>query len=190
VTHLTPDEFVDAADGILGAARRQHVDACELCRRELDTVVDMLRSGAAGPVPEPSPLFWDHFSARVRDAIAAEPSPRRTSWSDWLGWPALAPMAGLAILVLAIVATLPGNLAAPVGDDRPSVDLSAAGDVTMDAEWRALAEVVGPLDWDTAVEAGLVTAPGAADVAMLDLSSDERRELSRLMASELAPPES
>jgi hypothetical protein len=88
------------------------------------------------------------------------------------------------------VAGLPGNRAVPDGDDRQSVDLSAAGDVTMDAEWRALAEVVGPLDWDTAVEAGLVTAPGAADVAMLDLSSDERRELSRLVATELAPPES
>ena len=60
----------------------------------------------------------------------------------------------------------------------------------MDAEWGALAELVGPLDWDTAVEAGLVTAPGAAEAAMLDLSSDERRELSRLVATELAPPES
>ncbi len=190
MTHLTPDEFVDAADGILSAARLQHVDACALCRRELETVVDMLRAGAAGPVPEPSPLFWDHFSARVRKAIAAEPSPRQTSWSDWLRWPVLVPLAGLAILVIAIVAALPGNLPAPVGDDRQSVDLSAAGDVTIDAEWRALAEVVGPLDWDTAVEAGLVTAPGAADLAMLDLSSDERRELSRLVATELAPPES
>ena len=74
MTHLAPDEFVDAADGVLSAARLQHVDACGLCRCELETVVDMLRAGAAGPVPEPSPLFWDHFSARVRKAIAAEPS--------------------------------------------------------------------------------------------------------------------
>ena len=190
MTHLTPDEFVDAADGILGAARLQHVDACDLCSRELEAVVVMLRAGAAGPVPEPSPLFWDHFPARVRNAIAAEPSPCRTPWSAWLRWPALVPFAALAILMIAIVAGLPGNRAVPVGDDRQSIDLSAAGDVTMDAEWRALAEVVGPLDWDTAVEAGLVTAPGAADVAMLDLSSDERRELSRLVATELAPPES
>ena len=190
MTHLAPDEFVDAAEGSLDAARLQHLDGCGLCRRELESLVGVLRAGAGGPVPDPSPLFWDHFSARVRNAIAAEPSPRQSWWSDWLRGPALVPLAGLAMLVIAIVASLPGNLAAPGGDDRQSIDLSAAGDVTMDAEWGALAELVGPLDWDTAVEAGLVTAPGAAEAAMLDLSSDERRELSRLVATELAPPES
>jgi hypothetical protein len=190
VTHLTPDEFVDAAEGVLDAVRLRHVHACESCRRELEAVIDALAAGAEGPVPEPSPLFWDHFSARVRNAIAAEPAPLRTSWSDWLRWPALVPIAGLTILVIAIVAALPGKLATPVADIGQNVDLSTVGDVTMDAEWRALAEVVGPLDWDAAVEAGLVTGPGSADLAMLDLSSDERRELSRLVATELAPPES
>ena len=36
-------------------------------------------------VPEPSPLFWDHLSARVRDAVAAEPA--RRWWSGVRSWP-------------------------------------------------------------------------------------------------------
>ena len=131
--------------------------------------------------------------ARVRNAIAAEPAPPQTWWPGWLRWSVLVPLGGLAALVLAIVASLPGNLAAPVdnrADERPSVDLSSPGEVSVDAEWRALAELVGPLDWDTAAAAGLIVTPGAADAAMLDLTSDERRELSRLVATELGPPES
>ena len=31
---------------------------------------------AAGEVPEPSPLFWNDLSARVRDAVAEEPIDR------------------------------------------------------------------------------------------------------------------
>ena len=49
-----------------------------------------------------------------------------------------------------------------------------------------LAELVGPLDWETAGAAGLALAPGDAELGVLDLSDDERRELSRLIAGELA----
>ena len=57
-----------------------------------------------------------------------------------------------------------------------------------DTEWRALAELVGPLDWEAASEAGLALAPGDADRAVLDLDDAERRELSRLVATELLVP--
>ena len=38
---------------------------------------------AAGEVPEPSPLFWNHLSARVRDAVAVEPIPRAWWMTYW-----------------------------------------------------------------------------------------------------------
>ena len=90
MTHLTPDEFVDAADGTLETGRLRHVEQCERCRQRLETLVEALQMGAAGPVPEPSPLFWEHFSARVRNAIAAEPAPPQTWWPGWLRWSVLA----------------------------------------------------------------------------------------------------
>ena len=48
-----------------------------------------MSTAAQAEVPEPSPLFWDHFSARVRDAVAAEGAPRRAAlfgWSGVSGW--------------------------------------------------------------------------------------------------------
>ena len=64
-THLRSDEFVDALDGTLGADRLEHLASCASCRDEL-TGVQALMSDVktAGTMPEPSPLFWDHFSAR------------------------------------------------------------------------------------------------------------------------------
>ena len=34
--HLRPDEFVDAMDGALAAARGDHLEHCAECRAELD----------------------------------------------------------------------------------------------------------------------------------------------------------
>ncbi len=41
----------------------------------------MMSVAAEVEVPEPSPLFWDHLSARVGEAVAAEQAPRR-SWIE------------------------------------------------------------------------------------------------------------
>ena len=40
--------------------------------RELDDIVN--RVSNALDVPEPSPLFWEHFPDRVRAAVQAEPA--------------------------------------------------------------------------------------------------------------------
>jgi hypothetical protein len=63
---------------------------------------------------------------------------------------------------------------------------AADDDAVDDGEWSALAELVGPLDWEAAGAAGLSLAPGDTELELLDLTPDERRELSRLIAGELA----
>lgn len=192
MTHLTPGEFVDAAEGTIDAERLRHLDDCEACRRELVSLVRVMRDAGEGPVPEPSPLFWEHFSARVRDAVREEAS--RTSWRpQWLRGPALVPLSACAAVVLVVVATLPWfaprtpnpspmAVASPASAPAPAADDSAAADT----EWQVLAELVGPLDWDTANAAGLSVSPGDAERAVSDLDDEERRELSRLIAGELA----
>ncbi len=47
-----------------------------------------------------------------------------------------------------------------------------------------LADLVGEIDLDTATAAGVV-APGVADQAVLQLTADEQRELTRLLNAEL-----
>ena len=77
------------------------------------------------------------------------------------------------------VDTLPAPAAStPTADDPPvdSID---------EREWSVLAELVGPLDWDAAEAAGLTLSPGDTELAVHELSDEERRELSRLIAGEL-----
>jgi hypothetical protein len=191
MSHLTPVELVDAAEGALEIRRLQHLQTCASCRRELDALAGKMRDAGEGPVPEPSPLFWEHFSARVREAVAVEAAAAQASW-----WPrswrlnTVAPFAALAGLVLVIVASINwGGAPVPgagLATEGPNVDLAGVDSPSEETEWHALAEMVGPLDWDVAGEAGLTLLPGDADLAMLDLSDDERRELSLLVTSELS----
>jgi hypothetical protein len=188
VTHLTPDELVDAAEGTLDGRRLHHIAICKSCRRELDALAGVMHDAAPLPVPEPSPLFWDHFSARVRAAIEAEGVSRdRASWHHWLGWRTLLPAAAAAAVVLAFAASVPRIVAGPpknVGAAEGRDPIGQVPEVFSEGEWGALADIVGSLDWETAAEAGLTLAPGDADAAMLDLDDDERRELSHLVTTE------
>jgi hypothetical protein len=191
MTHLTPVECVDAAEGTLEAGRLGHLDRCETCRREVDRLARLARAAAEGPVPEPSPLFWEHFSARVGAAVRAEGVPAPPGWSAWLRRPALVPLAALAALIVAVVAPLAPTVPAPAppavtASDDPPFAAPATERMASDLEWRALAEIVGPLDWETAEAAGLAVMPGETERAVADLDEGERRELSRLIAGELS----
>ncbi len=63
--HLTPEEFVDLAEGARAEASAPHLQACDACRRQLAELRATMSAAADIDAPEPSPLFWDHFSARV-----------------------------------------------------------------------------------------------------------------------------
>jgi hypothetical protein len=110
--HLTPDELIDSRDRQLAPARQAHADACVVCRTKLAELDEVLRDVAAADVPEPSPLFWDHLSARIRERVAHEPPPAPardnplSRLTDWLtGWSA-APRWAFAAVVLVLCASL------------------------------------------------------------------------------------
>ena len=56
--------------------------------------------------PEPSPLFWDHFSARVRDAVAAEAVRRRSWFGDWNWTQLLTTVSAGAVAALLVAVAL------------------------------------------------------------------------------------
>jgi hypothetical protein len=198
MTHLTPGELVDALEGVLAPERQAHVDACAVCRREAASLSSTLGQARQAGVPEPSPLFWEYFSSRVRDAVAADATaPAAWGWRPSLSWRIVVPIAGLAMVVAALIVAMPRPETQPTRRsssgasaeraEQASKALPLAGN---DEGWRLVAELVGPIDWETASEAGLGLRPGAAEVAVLDLTAEEQLELRRLLDAELKRPKS
>jgi hypothetical protein len=189
--HLRPDQLVDLAEGVRAESSVPHLAACQECRHQLADLKAMMSAAANVDMPEPSPLFWDHFSARVRGAVAAEGVPRRSLWD----WPRLMmPVAAAAIagIILMIVlntsrVSTPGTGTAPIAQDT-SVELlldSQAG--SDDTALTLVSELSSDLDFDSAREAGLAPG-GSAEHAVTHLNRGELRELRRLLQEELARP--
>lgn len=187
MNHLTADELIDAMEGMLEARRQAHLDTCEECRKQLADMSSVLREARAVEMPEPSPIFWQHFSQRVRTAVDAEALPSG-GWTKWLGWPVLVPLGAVALLLLALPVPVPEQAdptASPIAVHEPAAG-SATDDIALaDDRWVLVADIVGEMDWETAGAAGLVVEPGDAERAMFELSADEQRELTRLLRVEL-----
>lgn len=184
MNHLTSDELIDAAEGTLDPAHQQHLDTCETCRQQVADLATALGEALAVAVPEPSPLFWSHLSERVRTAIDAEPQVAG-GWRQWLRWPVLAPIGALALLVLALGVALPRRQAVPAAVVMATEPADTHRTDRADEGFALVADLVGDLDWDTAMSAGLGVAPGAADRAVRHLTATEQQELTRLLMAEL-----
>ena len=187
--HLAPGTFIDLLDGTLAEPAVPHLAVCARCREQLSALRETWQAAADADVPEPSPLFWDHFSNRVREAVSSEPvgSPR---WHERLSQPwriaGLAGMALAALLVLAVV-QFPADRASDervppsptaMGDPVPLIDLSD------DAMLGFVADLAGNLEWDDASDIGL-SVRGVDERAVADMTDVERSELHRLLTEAL-----
>jgi hypothetical protein len=186
MTHLSPDELVDAMEAALPAGRQAHLAACDQCRRQLADLEAVLGDAKQVSVPEPSPLFWPHFSQRVSAAIANESTP--DSWPAWLRWQVLLPLGAVAMIILALMIAVPKDdaPAAPVAPVAQAAPAAPAAPVApkIDDSWETVASLVGHLDIETASAAGVIE-PGVAEQAVLELNAEERQELTRLLKEEL-----
>jgi hypothetical protein len=185
MTHLTPQELISALDGALDRERQAHADTCDACRRELrDLDAIMTKVADASNVPEPSPLFWDHFTARVREAVSEEAVPTAQSW--WrAAWAPLVVVMAVVICAATVVAVKVRQrtpAAAPAAvitvADAPDDDLSGTSD---EGSATAMAAAMGDLSWDQAREANLVPTRYTVDSAVASLTDAQRRELIRLV---------
>jgi hypothetical protein len=187
--HLSDAELVDAAERALTPARSVHLDSCDRCRAAVDRLASTLRDAAAVDMPEPSPLFWDHFSARVHDAVAAEQRPAiRSAWTAlWTPW---MPIVAFCMVVIAIVSaawfarpspeTVPASTVASAISSSP--ETHGAAD---DPAWADLRAVAAAVNVDEDSSAGLTVRPAAIDNAVQQLTPQERMELRRLLQSEM-----
>jgi hypothetical protein len=193
MSHLSPAEFIDLADGRLASDRTAHAAACAACRAQADEVRDALQYvETAGDVPEPSPLFWDHLSARVREAVSA--TPARTLFGFDIGGlrPAITSLAALVLVVSAVFLAREWRTerASPAVTPAPvTAEADAPFEPTLDpshaAAWAVLTAAAADLQLDDARKAGIDVPSAAVDRAVTELSRDELSELGRLLQSEL-----
>jgi hypothetical protein len=204
--HLNRAELVDFIETspLLPAERARHVSTCQQCHAEADALRSTRALATTDEVPEPSPLFWDHFSARVADAVREEEPGRdgdagaATGWrrSPLATWAAVATMAVLVMMTVVWRTTLHapaptrGPAMAGVGAGKGTVApaADAGGDereVDADEAWAVVRAAAQDLRWEEAHAAGLSAYPGAAEGLALELTADERSELARLLDKEL-----
>jgi len=190
MTHLTEAEIVDLIEGQLATERWRHAEQCAACRAQADALAAILPSTRGADVPEPSPLFWDHLSARIAEAIDAEPAPSR--WRTILGVDAW--HLAFATMALALVAGLTWQMVLKVEDPsrRGPVTAPVATDVATDADtdgfidaWDAIEAAAMDLDWEDAQSIGIASRPGSAERMVGDLTAEERSELVRLIEEEM-----
>jgi anti-sigma factor RsiW len=202
MTHLHDAEFIDYVEDTLPAARAAHLEACDTCRRQAADVSGMLAETAAVDAPEPSPLFWDHFSARVSEAVAVD-AARQASWFGRVnrllmpvGVAAALVIAALSAWLLPRVARAPQPPVAQLGSNHVGVASDTAferemiaSDAPVDAQnaevWDVLTAAASDVGIDEAHAAGLRAHPGAIDGAVQRLNQAELKELGRLLQSEM-----
>ena len=150
------------------------------------------RSIEADPTHQPSPLFWNAFPSRVSAAI--DQQPRSTAWLSKPVFAALGCAAAILIVVGGIAlwpssgvdraTEISRHVVAPRVDG--SVDAAAPEeDVEQDAAWAVVRIAADDLDYDDALAAGISPGPGAAERAAMELSTEERAELVRLIEREM-----
>jgi len=191
MTHLSPDEFADLIENALPAARAAHATSCDACRTRANDVRAALAATRAVEADEPSPLFWEHFSSRVREAIAAAAAPRRR-WM-WVGSPAF--VRGAAIAAVALV--LGGIFLRAPSPPAPAADTATANAASSDdwpgfgeddGAWDLIVSVAGSLTWDEVDAVGFAVRPSSIDRAVQTLSVEERTTLARLLQEEMSDP--
>lgn len=198
-SHLTPEEFIDAlgedaAVSPLSADRLAHIAVCRTCAAQVSDMRALMNSvHLAGEVPEPSPLFWDHLSARVRDAVDATPVPV-SQWDAWrASWRPMLAMAGV-LGVVALTLTLSVWRSSSVSAPASSKAVASAAEGVTPAEGsEAMWDMIGTLAPDVHVEHAYGTAlqpgRGTTDAAIDALTDAQRRALVKLLRAEMGSAE-
>jgi anti-sigma factor RsiW len=167
--HLRPQVLIDAAEAETAAERpatpdapgtpgrlthavRAHLDRCDRCAaRVRETRAAIAAARGLADMPEPSPLFWDHLSARVRHATAADPVADRRSWGRAAWVPLVAGALAAAVMLMSPEEGTPGGPTPVVlGDDSWEAVLAGAHGLSPDevqavAPWASPATLVADL---------------------------------------------
>ena len=192
MSHLSPDQLLDVADGTRVEREFPHLESCAVCARQLGDLRSAINAAAEVQVPEPSPLFWDHLSARIRTAVAeGDRAAKPSAWAGraWWQWATAAAVLGVVLVITwpgSPRGSAPGGSSAPAAAAADPAPLEEVRPFDDDPALTLLADLSSGLDWDAAFEAGLAPADGTVDSVVFAMSAEERVELHRLLQEALA----
>jgi hypothetical protein len=187
--HLTPDQFVDAVEDRdrLDRQAAAHLGQCDACRQQLASLTEAWHETTAVTLPEPSPLFWDHFSRRVREATDRQALPATSTfgrfWQD-----AWRPVVTLAVTCTAVALVLVLRPAAPVDPARGlATGSTTVAQVDAAADDGVLSVVAAAAADLEAEELQQVARPSAdaTSAAIEDLTPEQRAEMVRLIKAHM-----
>ena len=143
---------------------------------------------AAGDVPEPSPLFWNHLSARVRDAVADEPLPGPWWMAYWR--PVLLATGAVAVVAMVVMMrTTPVPPADGSGLALAATSSELVADVEVTEMWRLIEAASPQVEMQSVRDAGLMPSEYATDQAIQSLTPAQRDALVRLLRKEMGVAE-
>lgn len=151
----------------------------QMTDEERDALIE--RVTQALDVPEPSPLFWEHFPDRVRAAVAAAPPAPAPAW--WRRPVTALTLAASLVIAGGVWMVRPAPTVSPVASNAPG----GAGIVEPldDAGWSIVSSAAATAGLDALGEAGFGVAPGDADAALEDLTQAERAAFVAMLQAEL-----
>jgi hypothetical protein len=191
MNHLSDREFVDLVENVLPPARVAHVLDCAECRAEADTLRGLIARTSEAAVPEPSPLFWEHFSSRVREGIEHAEIGDAPIWSTW-SWKWAVPVLLMAIVTFGVWrwsprVHAPAPTHAELHADPAGIDpVSDTRDADDDEAWAIVRTIADESSWDDVTDASV--HQGSAERALAMLTPEERQELERLLQAETKRP--
>jgi hypothetical protein len=195
MTHLTETQFIDVLEtgAPVDSHLASHLAVCESCRAALDELTDVLSDARAVTLPEPSPLFWEHFSRRVRAATSQEQPATvgldwRRLWQPLLG--ATLAVATLALLVVfrpahltpeqtvtpAATVAVASPTAAPLAAELDDAGLNGLAVLAQDLRTEDLQQIAQP-------------STDATAAAIADLTPAQCAELMRLIKAQMSGAE-
>ena len=176
--HLRHEEFVDALEDSLDPERQAHLDGCVECQASIAQLAETLQAARSVDLPEPSPLFWDHFSDRVRQTTALEPAA--TPWWRPQGW--LRPVAVAAVVAAAVLVAV--YRPAPKPAVESTSDVAALETPADDGSWSLVIGLASELDAADVREA-VKPVEGTADAMIAELSAAQRQALAQLLKDQI-----
>lgn len=185
MTHLSVDERLALMDAA-GEPSHPHLADCARCRAEVASGRETLSELRRAEVPEPSPLFWEHFSARVAESVAAPPEPLKR---PWVGWRLVGPLTlgAVALVLTVLVEREPAvrhvrQAANAIVLDNSAQMVPLEGD---EEQWNVLSLLAGEFDLETLSDSLGKSGTVGAESAVWQLNEQERVELARLLSAEL-----